>query len=299
MVVFVANAAIAAPATAASAKVGGEADRSGEGDEGDEGDVDILLTMELMATQSITGALLGLYTAELNRELRIEEATVAIGALAGGAFGLTLGLQRIPTRTALALETGAAWGHVHSLMLMESGSALGLDRPTRSLFALLCPIGGMALGVTVAEITGASAHQIALGNSFGLWSGVWTLMLFDALDLPTGREEAIGILLGADLAFVVGTIVGRELGHLTRGRVLLLDAAALFGTTVSFAIADESLPGDDALVWGVVGAVTFVAAVSAWVGSMPAPVHDDPPPMRLLPYFDRDGRRGASVAMTW
>lgn len=200
--------------------------------EGRDGPATSLSRAEFVVAQTIHGVGLGL---ELCLLAECDDSR-AVGAsmIAGGGVGLGLSLlltgDGITPGHAAMLNAGTAWGAASGFFL--SGAINPTSDEARVIPASMIAgqLAGMGLGHLIWRGTHASAGDVAIATSGGLWLDFVTLMVTLAADIDT--EPTFGALLAS-------TVVGLGAGALiadqypmSRGRVLVIDGGAAVGALV-------------------------------------------------------------------
>lgn len=194
---------------------------------------------ELAVIQTIHGVVLGGEACAL-----IEcNSAPAIGGLLllGGGAGLagSLLLSRdgiTPGHTA-AVNAGTVWGGTLTLNLMLTASD-GLERG-HIAGIMAGQLLGLGVGHLAWKLTHASAGDVSLASSGGLWLGYLGLMvnlLATGDDGPDGRRIT-GTFFGAGLG---GLVLGGLVAHyvpMSRGRVFVIDGGGIVGTLAGFAVS--------------------------------------------------------------
>ncbi len=200
--------------------------------EGRDGPATALARAEFVVAQTIHGVGLGL---ELCLLAECDDSR-AVGAsmIAGGGVGLGLSLlltgDGITPGHAALLNAGTAWGAASGFFL--SGVINPTSDEARVIPATMIAgqLAGLGLGHLIWRGTHASAGDVAVATSGGLWLDFVTLMVAFSADLDT--EPTFGALLAS-------TVVGLGAGALiadqypmSRGRVLVIDGGAAVGALV-------------------------------------------------------------------
>ena len=218
--------------------------------EGRDGPATSLSRAEFVVAQTIHGVGLGL---ELCLLAECDDSR-AVGAsmIAGGGVGLGLSLlltgDGITPGHAAMLNAGTAWGAASGFFL--SGAINPSSGEARVIPATMIAgqLAGMGLGHLIWRGTHASAGDVAIATSGGLWLDFVTLMVVGAtFDGDLEPEAAFGALLAS-------TVVGLGAGALiadqypmSRGRVLVIDGGAAVGALVGVGAgliiqADDTAP---------------------------------------------------------
>jgi len=208
---------------------------------GDSSDDFSAAEIELGVIQGLPAALLvGAIAAEGTRS----EGGAFLGALAGEAlYGmLVLGLtdDNISVAHVQAINSGMPW-------LLANGTALftaAFEQESEGLavvggvIAALSPVAGPLLANRLAEAFDPSSGAVALANSFGMWSG--GLAIAGSLARKGNFDDApvLQAIVIADLGFVFGALLSREL-NLSRGQVWLIDLFGALGTGVAAAVVAD------------------------------------------------------------
>ena len=188
--------------------------------------------------------------------------------LAGGAtgLGLSLGLSRdrLTEGHRALFNSGAVWGTYHGVMAV---SLFDPDGESKAGGLLLL---GQAMGMTAAGILTTqrpTEGQVALANTFGIWSGVATYLAMGMLEVDRELDDSLGaLLLASDFGLLLGAFVAQK-NDRGRGYTLLLDAGGLLGALGGLGVVasvDED-PSDRVQSGGMlVGLAVGLVAAAYW-----------------------------------
>ena len=190
-------------------------------------------------------------------------AMVLLGG--GGGLGLSLGYGRDRVTPGIRglLNSGTSWGLYNGLLLLAT-----LDPDDGQAIAgilLLSQVGGLSAGAILASRR-PTEGQVALTNTFGIWSSVLTLLAFTAVEVDFDDTEAtLGLMAGADLALILGgTIAQRYRG--SRGYTLLIDSGGIVGVLGGLAMASiiQEEPSDQLVAGSALVGASIGLGVAAY-----------------------------------
>jgi hypothetical protein len=156
---------------------------------------------------------------------------------------------------------------------------------------------GLALGEVLWNQAAPTEGQVALANTFGIWSGVLTLQLMGLLEVDD-FEGAVGtMLVMVDVGLLTGAYMAYSHPSISRGRTLLIDAGGILGALAGGGTAiliggndvDEKV-GLGSMLVGTVAGLASAAYFSRHWDSRSAP----PARLSLMPH--RDGGIVAGVS---
>lgn len=218
--------------------------------EGRDGPATSLSRAEFVVAQTIHGVGLGL---ELCLMAECDDSR-AVGAsmIAGGGVGLGLSLlltgDGITPGHAALLNAGTAWGAASGFFF--SGVINPTTDEARVIPASMIAgqLAGLGLGHLIWRGTHASAGDVAIATSGGLWLDFVTLMVVGAtFDGDLEPEAAFGALLASTaVGLGAGALIADQY-PMSRGRVLIIDGGAAVGALVGVGAgliiqSDESAP---------------------------------------------------------
>jgi hypothetical protein len=148
-------------------------------------------------------------------------------------------------------------------------------------------LGGLALGQVLWSLAAPTEGQVALANTFGVWSGLLTLQIIALLEV-NNENTATGLILGmVDLGLVAGAYVAHRYPSISRGRTLLIDAGGIVGGLAGGGMAiiiggndvDDKLGLGSMLVGTMSGLVAATYFSRNWDGRSAPPVR-----LSLMPH---------------
>ncbi|MCG8417426.1 MAG: PEGA domain-containing protein [Proteobacteria bacterium] len=233
---------------------------------------------ELAIFQTLHGIATGI---ELCLAVQCESGVaVSILTLTGGSVGLSLSLVKsegtlTPGQRAL-LNSGTLWGAYNGVLASRMA---GFESQGTAVLLLL----GQATGLGAAGVLSRwrpTDGQVALANTFGIWSGVIAFLGMGALNIDRDAEDAYtALLLATDLGVLYGAVVAERHRH-SRGYTFLIDAGGLVGALSGYGTAvlisgdpDAQFSASAALAGAIVGLGSAAYLARKW---------DRPsPPLRL------------------
>jgi hypothetical protein len=189
----------------------------------------------------------------------------------GGALALSLVASRngVAQGEAALYNAAQTWGSWNALALNDGFAE---DRG-EAVTALGAQGAGLLAGIGLWKTWRPTRGDVALTNSFLLWSTVLTLWGHIAAD----AEPTLGaVVVAGDLGLLVGALTSTQL-KMSRGRTLLIDLGGVLGTLTGALVAagadDESTAGV-ALMLTTAAGLGIAGALSAdW----------DAPPVAVAP----------------
>lgn len=194
--------------------------------------------------------------------------------LLGGAGGLTLSLgygrDRVTPGIRGLLNSGTSWGVYNGALLLAAIEPDG-DNAAAGIM-LLSQAAGFTAGAILASRR-PTEGQVALANTFGIWSGALTFLALNSLEVDLDDAEAsVTLIAGADLGLVIGGTIARHYRG-SRGYTLLIDAGGIVGGLGGLAVASiiEEAPSDrlastSALVGASLGLGVAAYLARRWEG---------------------------------
>lgn len=244
---------------------------------------------ELALYQSIHGIALG---AELCVLLECDSGEAVLGmVLLGGVGGLTGSLML--TRDGITqghralLNSGTSWGAFNAIMMLIVSDADDGQRVATTLLG--GQLGGLALGQALWSQTAATEGQVALANTFAIWSGALTLMSLGLMDVNSDDDYAGAMLIMVDLGLLAGAYAAHRHPSISRGRTLLIDAGGIVGALAGGGLSviiggndvDEDLALGSMLVGTAVGLASAAYLSRHWDTRSAPPVR-----LSLMPHHD-------------
>jgi hypothetical protein len=199
-------------------------------------------------------------------------ATAAVYTLSvGGALGLSIAASRhgVAPGEAQLYNSAQTWGFWNGLGLDGGFAHSAGDAGV----ALAAQAGGLVTGIGLWQTWHPTQGDVALANSFLLWSTLVALWADLAADhAPTlGEVVAIG-----DAGLVLGGVISTRV-DMSRGRTLLIDVGGVLGVLggglVAVGVRDGRAAGVALLVGTVAGLGIAAAASKDW----------DAPPVAIAP----------------
>ena len=203
-----------------------------------------LARAELAIFQTFHGAVIG---AEVCILAECNDAAGAIGlvllgGVAGalGSVGATSGGIE-PGRRG-AIDSGVTWGAFNGAM------ALVIAEPDEPASIGGVMLGAQLTGLLVGDLVWRAARptegQVALSNTFAIWSGVGAALGLVALEVdPTADAIGTTLLAAVDAGLIAGSLVATR-APMSRGRTLLIDSGGIVGGLVGGGSA-VLIEGDD------------------------------------------------------
>jgi hypothetical protein len=192
---------------------------------------------ELALFQTFHGIGVGL---ELCILLDCDSARAVVGMLTlGGGVGLGLSLYGTlegitPGRTLLH-NSATTWGLYNSVML----NLIIEPRDYRASVGLVMAghLGGLALSFPIWHLFQPVAGEVSMANAAGIWAGVTTLLLLNALDLDGSFEAFLTTILVTSNLGLLGGALASSHYPMSRGRVLVINASGVLGMLLGFGTA--------------------------------------------------------------
>jgi hypothetical protein len=217
----------------------------------------------------------GLFTAEnacVIADCNSPRATAAVYTLSvGGALGLSLAASRhgVAPGEAQLYNSAQTWGIWNGLGINNGFAHSAGDAGV----ALAAQAGGLVAGIGLWQTWHPTQGDVALANSFLLWSTVLSLWADLAADHePTLRES---VVIG-DAGLVLGGLIATRV-HMSRGRTLLIDVGGVLGVLGGGLVAVGS-HGDRS------AGVALLVGTAAGLGIAAASTRDwDAPPVAIAP----------------
>jgi hypothetical protein len=151
-------------------------------------------------------------------------------------------------------------------------------------FAML--MGGQVLGLGIGELswrlTGASAGDVSLTGSGGIWTTALTMLTLAAADVHAdARSTALAAMIASDLGLLGGAVLARYY-PVSRGHALLLDLGGGLGTLIGLGsvvlLAGDHTDGRAAAAGAAAGAVAGLGLTAFLTRSWDLP---DVPPVQV------------------
>lgn len=200
---------------------------------------------ELALYQSLHGIAIGIELCVLmscNDGAALLSLPLIAGSLAlGGALITTQ--DGIAAGHRAAINSGTSWGAYNAGMIL----AMTTPEAHQTYGAALIgsQLGGLALGSALWMRDRPTEGQVALVNTFGLWSNALALLGMAALDQSFDTDDYLmAMLVVGDIGLVAGGLVASRLPDISRGRTLLLDAGGIVGAVGGMGTA-VLIAGDD------------------------------------------------------
>lgn len=229
----------------------------------------------------------GLFTAAnvcVITDCKSPRETAAVYAISvGGSLGLSLTASRhgVAQGEAQLYNSAQTWGSWNGLAINDRFA----KDAGEAAVALTAQATGLLAGIGLWHTWHPTQGDVALTNSFLLWSTVLTLWGHVAADSePTLRE----IVLVGDAAIVLGALTSTRV-RMSRGRTLLIDVGGVVGTLGGALVAvgtnDSTAAGVSLLIGTAAGLGLATAMTSEW----------DAPPVAIAP----TRMTGPSGAKAW
>jgi hypothetical protein len=217
----------------------------------------------------------GLFTAEnvcVIADCNSPRVTAAVYTLSvGGALGLSIAATRhgVAPGEAQLYNSAQTWG-IWSGLGINGGFAHSAGDAG---VAIAAQAGGLVAGIGLWQTWHPTQGDVALANSFLLWSTVLSLWADLAADHePTLRES---VVLG-DAGLVLGGLISTRV-HMSRGRTLLIDVGGVIGV-IGGGLVAVGTHSDGA------AGVALLVGTAAGLGLAAATSKDwDTPPVAIAP----------------
>lgn len=217
----------------------------------------------------------GLYTAEnacVIADCSSPRATAAVYTLTvGGSLGLALVASRhgVAQGEAQLYNSAQTWGIWNGLALND-GFARTRDE---AAVAIASQAGGLLAGIGLWQTWHPTQGDVALANSFLLWSTVLSLWADLAADHDPTLRETVAI---GDAALLLGGLISTRV-KMSRGRTLLIDVGGVVGVLggglAAVGTHDDSSAGAALLIGTAAGLGLAAAGTWDW----------DAPPVAIAP----------------
>ncbi|HSK03323.1 MAG TPA: hypothetical protein VK932_18855 [Kofleriaceae bacterium] len=159
------------------------------------------------------------------------------GALAGSILASRRGIRQGEAQLYNSAQTWGAW----NALLINDGFP---ETAEQAGVAIAMQLGGLAAGVGLWQAWRPTQGDVALTNTFLLWSTVMTLWGH----IIAEEEPAIEtVVIAGDVALLLGALVSREV-KMSRGRTLLIDVGGILGTLTGALLGAGA---DDASILGI------------------------------------------------
>jgi len=194
-----------------------------------------LARAELVIGQTAHGIGLGLEICLLAKcdDVRAFGATMILGGASGLTASLFLSGNGITPGHASALNSGVVWGLAEALFIT------GIVNPRDSQSIVVGPIIGQLVGLGAGELlwqtTHATAGDVSLASSGGLWSALLAMNV--ALAVSDKEEVIFGTMLAASSVGLVAGALTANAFPMSRGRVLVIDGSAALGGLLGLGLA--------------------------------------------------------------
>jgi hypothetical protein len=182
----------------------------------------------------------------------------------GGSLAASLALSRhgVAQGEAQLYNSAQTWGIWNGLAINNGFASDGGE----AAVALAAQGGGLLAGIGLWKTWHPTQGDVALTNSFLLWTTVLTLWgHVAARSDPTLRE----VVLVGDLGIVLGALTSTRV-KMSRGRTLLIDVGGVLGILggglVAIGLKDESSVGISLLLGTAAGLGIAAAATTSWDG---------------------------------
>ena len=158
-------------------------------------------------------------------------------ALAGGAVGLAASLiatsaGSLSTARASAIDSAGGWGALNGSLIGVVADASGRASVGAGVAAGAVAIVAAAIATGYGEVT---AGDVALVNSGGVFGVAAAALSLTFLHDPSARGITALLLAGADAGLLAMAVTAPWV-EISRGHVLLIDAAGAVGTALGLAI---------------------------------------------------------------
>ena len=195
---------------------------------------------------------------------RVTTAVYTLGV--GGALGLSLVASRhgVAPGEAQLYNSAQTWGFWNGLGLNHGFAHSAGEAEV----ALAAQAGGLLAGIGLWQTWHPTQGDVALVNSFLLWSTVLSLWADVAADHEPTLRESVAI---GDVGLVLGGLVATQV-HMSRGRTLLIDVGGVIGILGGGLVAVGTHDGQSAGVALLIGTAAGlgIAAVSTKDWDAPA-----------------------------
>lgn len=189
--------------------------------------------------------------------------TTAVYTLSvGGALGLSLAASRhgVAQGEAQLYNSAQTWG-IWSGLGLNNGFA---HSEGEAGVALAAQAGGLLAGLGLWQTWHPTQGDVALANSFLLWSTVLSLWADLAADHEPTLRESVAI---GDAGLVLGGLIATQV-HMSRGRTLLIDVGGVIGVLggglVAVGTHGERAAGIALLVGTAAGLGIAAASTKDW-----------------------------------
>ncbi len=205
-----------------------------------------LARAELASFQTTHGIIMGWQFALL-LDVWSEEAVMALLMLGGG---VGLGASLLATQHGImpghaqAINSGTRWGAWNAIAL-----TLLLEPPFEAAVGMIMAgqIAGTAAGTGLWNKWRPHSGEVTVATSTGLWTGVFTAMLFGIVQPNIDFRFMLGtVLVMSDLGLVTGALASRHI-QMSRGRANIINVSGGLGgliglgTSVILQMHDERL----------------------------------------------------------
>lgn len=217
----------------------------------------------------------GLYTAEnvcVIADCNSPRATAAVYTLSvGGSLGLALAASRhgVAQGEAQLYNSAQTWGIWNGLAINDRFARTSDEAGV----ALAAQAGGLLAGIGLWQTWHPTQGDVALANSFLLWSTVLSLWADLAADHDPSLRETV--LIG-DAGLLLGGLVSTRV-KMSRGRTLLIDVGGVLGVLGGGLVAVGTHDGNSA-------GVALLIGTAAGLGLAAVATRDwDAPPVAIAP----------------
>ena len=189
----------------------------------------------------------------------------------GGSLALALVASRhgVAQGEAQLYNSAQSWGSWNALAINDHFARTSGE----AAVALGAQGAGLLAGIGLWKTWHPSQSDVALTNSFLLWSTVLTLWGYVAADTTPSLR---GVVLAGDVGLVLGALTSTQV-KMSRGRTLLIDVGGVLGILGGglVAIGTDSDRG---------AGISLLAGTAAGLGlAAAATIHWDAPPLTVTP----------------
>jgi len=208
--------------------------------------------LELIIGQTIHGFFLGgefcvLLGCEVDGDAF--PTSIIIGGLVAGSLMIGLTDSSIPPGLSTSVNSGTLWGGWHAVAIYVGADGAIGERPSAGLFIAAQTLGTLG-GYMAYKQLGLTEDHVAVGNTLGVWSGVFGALIHASLADGNYRPVVLTALIVGDLGLVGGLLAAPSLG-ISRKRTYALDAGAVLGALIAGSFPAMFTQGDIDTEWAL------------------------------------------------
>jgi hypothetical protein len=152
-------------------------------------------------------------------------------------LGVGVGVPLLATRNgilpghAVSLNSGVLWGLWYGTAVGTMAGTLNSfsSRSARIAPLLAGQLGGLALGAGLYQVFEPTQGDVALVNSFGLWTGLFTAGSFGLARGPVNGKAVAGTMMATTTAAAVGAGFLARRAPMSRRRVWTINGSGILG----------------------------------------------------------------------